>query len=75
MPEEECAYYGKPEWNEGGKVSGKDHYRRASSKRTVGHKDVDLDHHGVDTSCKDNWNIRCRIEPNNLSQLATPFCC
>jgi len=46
VPEEERTYYGKPEWNEGGKGFGKDHYRRAGSMRIVGHKDVDLDYHG-----------------------------
>jgi len=46
VPKEERTYYGKPEWNEGGNVFGKDYYRRAGSMRIVGHKDVDLDYHG-----------------------------
>lgn len=46
VPEEERTYYCKPEWDEGGKIFGKDHYRWVGVKRIVGHKDVDLDYHG-----------------------------
>ncbi|MCA1719495.1 MAG: hypothetical protein LC781_22625 [Actinobacteria bacterium] len=46
VPEEEHPYHGKPEWDEGGEVFGKYHYRWVGSTRIVGHKDVDLDYHG-----------------------------
>ncbi len=46
VPEEERPYYGKPEWDEGGPVFGKDFYRRSGSRRVVGHHDRDLEYHG-----------------------------
>lgn len=46
VPEEERPYYGKPEWEEGGPVFGKDFYRRCGSRRVVGHHDRDLEYHG-----------------------------
>jgi hypothetical protein len=46
VPEEERPYYGKPEWDEGGPVFGKDFYRRSGSRRVVGHHDEDLEYHG-----------------------------
>jgi hypothetical protein len=46
VPDEERPYYGKPEWDEGGPVFGKDFYRRSGSRKVVGHHDNDLEYHG-----------------------------
>lgn len=46
VPEEERPYRGRPEWDEGGTVFGKDFYRRSGSRRVVGHHDRDLGYHG-----------------------------
>ena len=46
VPEEERPYYGKPEWDEGGLVFGKDFYRRSGSRKIVGNHDEDLEYHG-----------------------------
>ncbi len=46
VPEEERPYYGKPEWDEGGPVFGKDFYRRSGSRKIVGNHDEDLEYHG-----------------------------
>src|SRR5215210_3276802 len=46
VPKEERPYYGKPEWDEGGPVFGKDFYRRSGSGKVVGHHDEDLEYHG-----------------------------
>lgn len=46
VPEEERPYYGMPEWDEGGRVFGKDFYGRSGSRRVVGHHDDDLEYHG-----------------------------
>lgn len=46
VPEQERPYFGRPEWDEGGTVFGKDFYRRSGSRSVVGHHDRDFGYHG-----------------------------